>query len=74
MPFTDPAKLAASLPPCDLTRRHVKVLRQRENGYVEFEFSIGWPDLSVELVLQKQDLIVFCHEHGIEPPELGQMG
>jgi len=54
-----PANL--ELPACDVTRRTVRVLRQRANGFVEFEFSIGWPQLVVELMLPQSDFEAFCH-------------
>ena len=40
---TDPL----DLPVTDLSQRSVKVLRKRINGFVEFEFSLGWPELVV---------------------------
>ena len=49
-----------SLPQCDLSRRFVRVLQRRNNGLVEFEFSIGWPELSVELMLPERDFANFC--------------
>lgn len=47
-------------PACDITRRFVRVLKRRSNGFVEFEFSIGWPELSVELMLPEADFEAFC--------------
>jgi phenol hydroxylase P0 protein len=35
-----------------LARRFVRVTQRQPNGLVAFEFSVGWPDMSVELVLQ----------------------
>lgn len=49
-----------SLPQCDLSRRFVRVLQRRDNGLVEFEFSIGWPELAVELMLPERDFANFC--------------
>ena len=49
-----------SLPDCDISRRFVRVLQRRSNGLVEFEFSIGWPELSVELMLPERDFADFC--------------
>lgn len=45
---------------CDISRRFVRVLQRRSNGLVEFEFSIGWPELSVELMLPERDFADFC--------------
>ena len=48
------------MPVCDVSRRFVRVLKRRSNGFIEFEFSIGWPELSVELMLPEQDFEAFC--------------
>ncbi len=48
------------MPVCDVSRRFVRVLKRRSNGFIEFEFAIGWPELSVELMLPEQDFEAFC--------------
>jgi len=48
------------LPACDLSRRSVRVLQRRGNGFVEFEFSVGWPELVVELTMTEADFQAFC--------------
>lgn len=48
------------LPACDLSRRSVRVLQRRANGFVEFEFSVGWPELVVELTMAEADFQAFC--------------
>ena len=48
------------LPACDLSRRSVRVLQRRANGFVEFEFSVGWPELVVELTMTEPDFQAFC--------------
>ena len=48
------------LPKADLTQRSVNVLRRRDNGFVEFEFSVGWPELVVELTMTEPDFQAFC--------------
>jgi phenol hydroxylase P0 protein len=55
-----PAPPDAAMPACDLTQRYVRVLGRRENGLVEFAFSIGWPELSVDLMLPAPDFEAFC--------------
>ena len=52
-------------PPCDVSKRFVRVLKRRGNGLVEFEFSIGWPELAVELMLPHQDFDAFCQKHQV---------
>jgi phenol hydroxylase P0 protein len=44
----------------DVTRRYVRVRQRRDDGYVEFDFSIGDPGLSVELVMAVPAYESFC--------------
>lgn len=44
----------------DVTRRYVRVRQCRDDGFVEFDFAIGDPGLSVELVMAFQDYDSFC--------------
>jgi len=57
---THPPPLALELAPCDTTRRYVRVLEERADGLVAFEFAIGWPELAVELLLPAQAFAEFC--------------
>jgi phenol hydroxylase P0 protein len=50
-----PAPLA-----CDTSRRFVRVTEERADGLVAFDFSIGWPELSVELLLPRAAFDEFC--------------
>jgi phenol hydroxylase P0 protein len=45
---------------CDTTRRFVRVTEERADGLVAFDFSIGWPELSVELLLPRAAFEEFC--------------
>lgn len=54
------------LPACDLSRKYVRPLAPREDGRVAFEFSIGWPELCVELLLPAQAFAEFCAEQRVE--------
>jgi phenol hydroxylase P0 protein len=47
-------------PACDTSRRFVRVLEQRADGFVAFEFAIGWPELAVELLLPPAAFGEFC--------------
>jgi len=60
LPTAPDTPSSLELPACDVTRRTVRVLRRRANGFVEFEFSIGWPQLVVELMLPQGDFEAFC--------------
>lgn len=57
MPIASPAPV---LPPCDISKRYVRICERRDNGFVLFEFSIGWPELVVELMMTQPDFDVFC--------------
>jgi len=48
-----------------LARRYVRVLHEH-NGIIAFEFSIGWPDLSVELALPEAHFKEFCSRNKVE--------
>ena len=54
------------LPTCDLSRKTVRVLGRREHGLVEFEFSMGWPELAVELMLPEAAFAEFCRTHQVQ--------
>ena len=51
---------------CDVSRRFVRVLQKRSNGLVEFEFSIGWPELAVELMLPQPAFDAFCSANHVQ--------
>lgn len=54
MPTTAP-------PPCfDVQRRYVRQRALRDDGFVEFDFAIGDPDLCVELILPLAAFTAFC--------------
>ncbi len=54
------------LPSCDTTRRLVRVIEERTDGLVAFEFSIGWPELAVELLLPAPAFAEFCAANKVE--------
>jgi len=49
----------------DVTQKFVRVIDQRSDGLVAFEFAIGWPELSVELVLPRPAFEEFCATHQV---------
>ncbi|CAG1017917.1 phenol hydroxylase P0 protein [Burkholderiaceae bacterium] len=57
---------ASELPACDTSRRFVRVIEQRTDGLVAFEFAIGWPDLAVELLLPQRAFADFCAAHRVQ--------
>jgi phenol hydroxylase P0 protein len=56
------------LAPCDTTRRFVRLIEERADGMVAFEFAIGWPELAVELLLPTAAFAEFCAAHRVPRP------
>lgn len=50
----------------DTLQRFVRVTEQRPDGWVLFEFAIGWPELAVELVLPSNAFAQFCAHHRVQ--------
>jgi phenol hydroxylase P0 protein len=51
---------------CDTRLKYVRILSERDNGLVVFEFAIGWPDLSVELAMPRPAFEEFCAAHEVQ--------
>ena len=65
-PAANLAPAALDLPTCDTDRRFVRVIEQRADGLVAFEFAIGWPELSVELLLPAPAFAEFCAKNQVQ--------
>jgi len=54
----------------DTTRRFVRLSGERPNGFVEFEFAIGEPEIFVEMILPREAFTAFCLANRVEllPP------
>jgi phenol/toluene 2-monooxygenase (NADH) P0/A0 len=63
-PLTDPQPPV--LPAVDTGLRFVRVLEQRADGLVAFEFAIGWPELAVELLLPAPAFDAFCAANRVQ--------
>jgi phenol/toluene 2-monooxygenase (NADH) P0/A0 len=50
----------------DIERKFVRIKDARADGLVVFEFSIGWPEQMVELVLPKPAFDEFCITHRVQ--------
>ena len=61
-----PIPQPAVLPAVDTTLRFVRVLEQRHDGLVAFEFAIGWPELAVELLLPIPAFAAFCATNRVQ--------
>lgn len=44
----------------DLTHRYVRVIEARDDGLVAFEFSVGEPEMAVELMMPRAAFGEFC--------------
>ncbi|ENO79113.1 phenol hydroxylase subunit [Thauera sp. 63] len=49
----------------DGTVRFVRVRKSERAGYVNFDFAINHPELSVELILPKAAFIEFCEANNV---------
>ncbi len=50
----------------DVTRKFVRVLGTLPNGLIEFEFAVGEPDMTVELVMPQAAFNEFCSNNRVE--------
>jgi phenol/toluene 2-monooxygenase (NADH) P0/A0 len=46
--------------------RFVRILNRTAGGLVQFEFSVGWPELSAELVLPQAAFDEFCTTNAVQ--------
>ncbi len=69
--FTDPQaspeqSVALDADAATLARRYVRITGRSANGFVTFEFSVGWPDMSVELALPEDLFNDFCNKNNVQ--------
>ncbi|WP_018992895.1 phenol hydroxylase subunit [Aromatoleum toluclasticum] len=50
----------------DTRRKFVRVTGERANGFVEFDFAVGEPDLAVEMILTRAAFAEFCERNAVE--------
>ena len=65
--MTHPSLPPAADTPFDLRRRFVRLTQVRADGFVEFDYAVGDPELSVELILPAAAFREFCAAQGVEP-------
>ena len=51
--------------PFDPNRKYVRITNTRANGLIEFVFSVGEPDMAVELILPKAAFDAFCRTNQV---------
>jgi phenol/toluene 2-monooxygenase (NADH) P0/A0 len=49
--------------PFDPTKRYVRLNQVRADGFVEFQFAIGDPELAVDLILPAEAYREFCRDN-----------
>lgn len=49
----------------DTSKKFVRVMEVRANGMVEFEFSVGEPELAVELIMPRAAFEEFCKANAV---------
>lgn len=49
----------------DTRQRWVRVTGERGNGFVEFDFAVGEPELCVEMILPAAAFAEFCAAHRV---------
>ncbi len=49
----------------DVNERFVRVRELRPDGFIEFEFAIGDPELFAEMILDVNDFDAFCSLHKV---------
>jgi phenol hydroxylase P0 protein len=50
----------------DISKRYVRVIQRREDGFIEFHFAIGHTEYFAELMLKEKDFLAFCSENNVE--------
>ena len=50
----------------DRAPRFVRATNENRKGFVEFQFSIGDPDLYIEILLPHRAFAAFCEEHEVQ--------
>lgn len=65
--------MTADGPPLDTTKRFVRLCGERPDGFVEFEFAVGEPEIFVELILTRPAFAEFCTANAVTvlPPRDG---
>jgi phenol/toluene 2-monooxygenase (NADH) P0/A0 len=49
----------------DPEKRYVRLVERRPDGFVEFEFSVGEPEVYAEMILREEDFKEFCEKQKV---------
>ena len=58
------SRASSAVPMASAEQRFVRVTRERANGFIEFEFSIGDPEVFMEMILDRPSFAEFCSRQG----------
>lgn len=58
--------MAETTPEIDVTRKFVRLTEIRPDGFVEFDFAIGEPELFVEMLMSEASFREFCQVNQVE--------
>ncbi len=63
-----PGEDAIALPTdaATMARRYVRVTGHSDNGFVQFEYSVGWPDFALEMALPEALFNDFCLKNKVQ--------
>lgn len=49
----------------DMSKKYVRVCDVRADGFVEFDYCLGEPDMMLEMILPKADFNAFCEQQQV---------
>ena len=49
-----------------MARRYVRITGRSDNGFVQFEYSVGWPDMALEMALPEALFDDFCLNNKVQ--------
>lgn len=60
-----PRQMDKQAPVIDVSRKYVRLIERRPDGFIEFEFAIGEPDLFAEMLLPAEAFKAFCEANEV---------
>lgn len=49
----------------DINQKYVRIRELREDGFIEFDFAVGDPELFAEMIMAVSDFDDFCSQHNV---------
>jgi len=66
LPLNPEQSVALDADAATLARRYVRVTGHSDNGFVQFEYSVGWPDFAIEMALPEAMFNEFCTKNQVQ--------